>query len=80
VSFDLLFGFFVLNKLKGDLDDVTHVFDHVLNVVGGLFAIWVDRGFPCSGEMIAVGLGCSELVLDHSAFLSGCKNTLLGKR
>jgi len=75
-----LFGCFVFYIFKGNLDDMPHVINHVLDVAGGLFTVRVDWSLPCSGKMIAVGLGCSELVLDHSAFLSGCKNTLLGKR
>lgn len=80
----LLSGCFVLNVLKGDLHDMTHMLDHVLDVVGSLWAVWIDEDLLNAGEILRVDLvsGCFQLVLDlvHIAFLSGCKNTLLGKR
>jgi hypothetical protein len=70
----LLSGCFVFHILKGNLNDLAHVFNHILDVFGGLFAIRVDWGLPCPGEVIAVLDGCSKLGLDH-----GCAPWLQGQ-
>jgi len=82
VSLYLLSGFFILNVLKGYLHDMPHAFNHVLDVVGGFRAIRIDEDLLNAGIVLRVNLvsGCSEfgLDLDHTAFLLGCKNNLLG--
>ena len=77
-----LFGCFVFYIFKGNLDDMPHVLNHVLDVTGGGWAVRIDQNLLNPGIILRIYLvlGCPELVLDHIAFLSGCKNTLLGKR
>jgi hypothetical protein len=78
VPFDLLFGGFVFDVLKGNLDDMPHLFNHVLNVAGCFFSVWVDWCLPCAREMVLVANGCSQLGLDHITFPLSCKHNLLG--
>ncbi|CAB4156391.1 hypothetical protein UFOVP1417_31 [uncultured Caudovirales phage] len=77
-----LFDCFVFYILKGNLDDMPHVLNHVLDVAGGFWAVRIDQNLLNPGVILRIYLvlGRPELVLDHIAFLSGCKNTLLGKR
>jgi hypothetical protein len=76
----LPFGCFVLNILKGDLHDMAHVLDHVLDVVGGLRTVRIDQDLSHPRMILRVDLvsGCSQFALNHTAFLLGCKNNLLG--
>gem|GEM_PF-4872063 len=67
---NLLSGWLVVYVLKGNLNDIAHVFNHILDVVGGLLTVRVDRGFPCAGEMVSVLDGCSKLGLDHGCLLN----------
>jgi hypothetical protein len=69
VSLDLLSGRLIIDALKGNLNDLAHVFNHILDVVCGLLTVRVDRGLPCAGEMVSVFDGCSELGLDHGWLL-----------
>lgn len=80
MSLYLLSGCFVLNILEGDLHDMAHMLDHVLNVVGGLKAVRIDQDLLHPRMILRVDLvsGCSQFVLNHTAFLLGCKNNLLG--
>jgi len=75
-----LFGFFVFYILKGNLNDMPHVINHILNVAGGCWAVRINQNLLNPGVILRIYLvlGCPELVLNHIAFLSGCKNTLLG--
>ena len=66
---DLLSGGFIVDVCEGDLNDLAHVFNHILNVVCCLLAVRVNRGLPCAGEMVSVFDGCSELGLDHYCLL-----------
>jgi hypothetical protein len=73
-----------MNMLKGYPNDMPHVFNHVLDVVGGLGPVRVDEDLLYAWVILRVDLvlGCSKfgLDLDHTAFLLVCKNNLLSNR
>jgi hypothetical protein len=69
VFLNLLSGGFIVDVCKGDLNDLAHVFNHILDVFHGLLAVWIDWGLPCAGEMVSVFDGCFKLGLDHYCLL-----------
>jgi len=65
VFFNLLSDLLVVDVRKGYSDHISKMVNHIVDVICGFKAIWVNWRCPCAGKMVTVLDGCSELGSDH---------------